>query len=238
MTAQCIHYTHHKIMTVYFLNVFNAFAKRYGLSAGSSMATEQEKAHSDLLVEWQHDAYPPRDDHPAGGSHIIRHPKDLLVSAYYYHLRTHESWCHEIPSPYDCVPQDQSYQQALQALDLEQGLLFELWGSTGRTLRHFAQWRYDRPNIMELRYEEVLGNESSTFAALFAWYGFDQEAARTAGELAAARSAARLGRDTSLGQHRRPGSHVGQWREVLPASVNEYMDHTYGQLLLRLGYTY
>jgi hypothetical protein len=106
------------------------------------------------------------------GSHVIRDPRDLVVSGYEYHLVTTEPWV--------LVPQRHlggiSYQEYLRSLDPHDGLTAEIeWLASG-TAKDLSEWNYNQKEFIELRYEDVLADESTAFERLFHWYGFNDSA--------------------------------------------------------------
>lgn len=170
------------------------------------------------------------------GSHMIRDPRDILLSAYYYHLRTDEEWCAQ-PNPHHIsLPPDVSYQQHLQSLSLEDGILYELSNVSGRIIEMMGAWDYDDPRFLELRFEDVINNEKASFERIFSWHGFSDEALETIVNVADARSLARLPSSDSDAKHARPGGSRGQWRDVFTPKIKQVFKEKYGDVLIRLGY--
>jgi len=170
------------------------------------------------------------------GSHLIRDPRDLLISAYFYHLRTAEAWC-ALPNPeHGSLPPDVSYQQHLCSLDQEQGLLCELNNVSGRIIQRMTEWDYSNPNILELRYEQVVGNERATFQRLFEWYGFNTDKAIQAADIADGMALKNADPNSAMVRHARPGSRIGQWQDYFTPAVKQAFKHKYGEALINLGY--
>lgn len=84
--------------------------------------------------------------------HLIRDPRDVVISAMHYHKASRESWLHEPIPGYD----DLTYQQALQTLPTRFAqYVFEMDNSSASTLRDMASWNYGRANCFEARYEDL-----------------------------------------------------------------------------------
>ena len=91
--------------------------------------------------------------------HIIRDPRDILVSGYFSHRNSHstEGW-----------PELIAHRQTLQQLSFEDGILAEFEFSSGN-FQDIATWDYDRSDILELRFEDLIENP---YALLLNAFGF------------------------------------------------------------------
>jgi hypothetical protein len=85
---------------------------------------------------------------PLRGFHVIRDPRDLIVSAYFSHLHSHNlgTW-----------PRLAEHRRQLQAADKSAGLLLEMEFSRG-VLADIASWDYDQPGVLELRMEDLIAS--------------------------------------------------------------------------------
>jgi hypothetical protein len=84
--------------------------------------------------------------------HLIRDPRDVLISAMHYHRKSTEAWLHEPIPGYDRI----TYQAALRSLPTKlEKYVFELEHSTAGTIRDLLAWRYGRANCFEARYEDL-----------------------------------------------------------------------------------
>ncbi|MFZ0664298.1 MAG: sulfotransferase domain-containing protein [Acidimicrobiales bacterium] len=163
------------------------------------------------------------------GTHIIRDPRDVLVSAYFYHLRTDEQWVHKARPKWG----GRSYQELLRSLNTRDGIFTELERLSRLEFKDLKTWAYDNPEILELRYEDVLANEHSMMERIFRHYGFTDAAVAQSADIAARFSL--NSPMTKLDPHVRSGL-PGQWREVLePDHVERFKELT-GDLVVRLGY--
>lgn len=169
--------THHKTGTVWMSTVFRAIARRldanyvdfwshYGrldrvlktpfiLLNHSSIFTR----HADVLR---------RED--VRILHLIRDPRDVLLSATHYHKSANEPWLHEKVSG-----SEPSYQQRLNSLaTLHEQYLFELENATGSTIEAMLDWQYGRPNCLEIRYEELWADRAlSLWSQISSFLGFE-----------------------------------------------------------------
>lgn len=101
-------------------------------------------------------------DHPGAlspmrGFHVIRDPRDLLVSAYFSHLHSHplNSWKELGP-----------HRERLKALSKQDGLLAEL-EFRAREFGHLADWDYGRDDVLEIRMRDLTTRPYSGFVKIF-----------------------------------------------------------------------
>jgi len=167
--------THHKTGTVWMSAVFSAIAKELGASyidfwshygrLDPLLRTPFILFNYDSTFR-QHSGVLARDD--VRILHLIRDPRDVLISAMHYHKTADEAWLHKTVPGCNDIP----YQRKLNsfATPFEQ-YLFELENASSSTIEDMLDWRYDRANCLEIRYEDlrldrsmVLWSQILTFA--------------------------------------------------------------------------
>ena len=164
--------------------------------------------------------------------HLIRDPRDVVISAMHYHKGSRESWLHEPIPGYDNL----TYQRALRSLPTRFAqYVFEMDNSSASTLRDMAAWRYGRANSFEARYEELRqDDELAYWRRIMTFLGLD-----SAEQMMGAR---RFWQNSLFGglprlgnKHVRSGA-VAQWRrEFTPALAKVFLQRFPG-LLQTLGY--
>lgn len=173
------------------------------------------------------------------GTHIIRDPRDLIVSGYFYHLKTNEKWCTE-PNPANTdLPPDTSYQDHLKSISLEEGIRYEMEHVSGSMISAMLEWNFQDQRVLELRFEDVLNQEAMTFERIFAWYGFGAPDINRAVRLAKKFSRRRVRRHLRnlLGfGHLTHGSRVSYWDEYFSETLKDRFLECFGDVLIRLGY--
>jgi hypothetical protein len=97
--------------------------------------------------------------HPA--FHIIRDPRDIVVSAYFSHLHSH---------PTAAWPELEAHRRTLESLTLEEGLAEEIL-FRGKSFGHMASWNYDLENVLEIRFEDFATRTYDTMLNIFAALG-------------------------------------------------------------------
>ncbi len=248
MTLQLIHCSYHKCLTVYYKRVMDAVFNRClpwsggyrhfnshlddfnaGLGEHRIVSINNRALDRDALGEFRL-------------SRFIRDPRDLVVSGYFYHRRGAEEWVTR-PSPSDtdwyfangCIPErmresGESFSQHLQSLSQEEGLLAEL-EFRARHLESMAQWPAEHPNILTLRYEDIIGNEVEVFRQLLEFYELSFLERRLGSWFARRHSLRKRAADPHV---RNPAS--GQWREHFTPRVVEAFEARHRGLVEALGY--
>jgi hypothetical protein len=164
--------------------------------------------------------------------HLVRDPRDVVISAMHYHKASRETWLHEPIPGYDNL----TYQRALRGLPTRFAqYVFEMDNSSASTLRDMATWRYGRTNCFEARYEDLRQDEELVYwRRIMAFLGLDSSQQL--------RGARRFWQNSLFGglprlgnKHVRSGA-VGQWRhEFTPALAQAFLQRFPG-LLQSLGY--
>lgn len=174
--------------------------------------------------------------------HIIRDPRDMIVSGYFYHKRAGEPWCDYVnptdndwsivnaPVP-EALPADTSFAEYLNAVPLEEGLESEF----DFRRNHFAsmlEWPTEDPRVLTVRYEDIVGDEANALGRIYEHYG-----AAFYTKMAARMYANRY----SLKSERRLSSHIrnpkkGQWRDLFTPELTKRFRDRYGDLLEKYGY--
>lgn len=224
-----VHCGHHKAGTVWFRSVLLTVCRHYGLRHRNGnarpVAPDADMAFFHSSGVFDVDLL---GDRPFRGSHMVRDPRDLVVSGYEYHLVTEEAWALHPEDHYGGL----SYQSRLRGLNEHDGLMAEIeWVASG-TAVDMAAWNYDRPEFLELRYEDVIADEAGAFDRLFRWYGFSERAVAFGLESVDRLSLRRGGAQPSHVRSGRPG----EWRSRLgPDHIAAFKELT-GDLVVRLGY--
>ena len=91
------------------------------------------------------------------GFHVIRDPRDIIISAYYSHRNTH---------PVDGLPHFQKHRARLQASSVEDGLELEMDFSSEEILS-IGEWDYAQSNVLEVRMEDLTARPYDGFLEIF-----------------------------------------------------------------------
>ncbi len=244
-----LHTAHHKIGTSWFKNILKGVAHEFGLRFFKNAPEVNHKKPAiyfqsrpffDLasLVDFK-------------GTHMIRDPRDVVISGYYYHLWTKENWAivpiRELPAnmeeAWPLLPIREighmSYQEYLCSLPREEGILAEIKRSSTDTIRDMIEWDYNNPAIFEFKYEDIIEDEEGVFREIFHHYGFTADAVDRGWEIARKfsfknRARRNLG-DVENRSHLRSGA-AQQWRKEFNEEHKALFKELHGQDLIDLGY--
>jgi len=164
------------------------------------------------------------------GFHVIRDPRDIIVSGYFSHLYSH---------PTDDWPQLIEHREKLQDLDINEGLFIEIeWSS--QWLEFMSTWRYGQPNVLELRLEEMSADPLLYWDSIISHLGIADLPDGYLNAVLDKYSFERLSGGRTRGQedkkhHYRRGV-AGDWRSYLTSSHLSAFRERYGDLAERLGY--
>lgn len=240
---------HHKVGTSWFKNILTAISEEFGLPF---IQNDQEKIRNNIAIFFQ---YHSRVDLGAlpkyRGAHIIRDPRDVVVSGYYYHLWTKEEWAitpiKDLPADMEKVwsllpvkeIKHMSYQQYLNSLPREQGIIAEIQRASTVDIKEMVEWDYNNEYFFEFKYESIMQNEEEILRQLFRHYGFKDDAVERSVEIARQfsfeRRSQRKTGEVNNKSHMRSGK-LQQWASEFSEENKAYFKKLHGEDLVRLGY--
>jgi hypothetical protein len=217
------------VMTTYFHAVLRLFA--FGLRIPfDKVHIEAPKKRARLFLSMQS-----KIDLPALGKyrgvHVMRDPRDMIVSSYHYHKWTHESWAHRPDK------NGLSYQQKLNKADTRKGLFMEIDHFIFSYRKLLSDWDMDNPDMLEVSFESLMGPDRHTvYDRIFRHLGFSGRALKLGLDLMVLFEAkSRTGGVTSDKSHIRSGK-SGQWADELEDDHITYIEHELGPILRKFGY--
>lgn len=224
--------THHKGMTTYFKAVLRLLA--FGLNVRFEDVSKKTPDGDTRIFLSIHSRTGWKDVIPYRGVHIMRDPRDMIVSSYHYHLWTNELWAH--------VPDEggMSYQEKLRAADKTEGLFM--------TIRHFIffsreileNWDLDDPDILEVSYDALMGpDREKYYNEIFSFMGLTGDAHRLAVRLMRLFEAGKRSRVSDNKPNKRAHIRSGksqQWRQELEPEHIAFIEQELGHVLDKFGY--
>lgn len=180
------------------------------------------------------------------GFHVIRDPRDIIVSGYFSHLSSHP--VNPDANPWLCL-----HRELLQRRSKEDGLLLELEYSVTH-MNRIRNWEYGYQGIVESRFETVMPAPEVELAGLLAGTGIVVDgwtapagaavsipiSGATWAAVMEANSFRKLTAGREKGQseqshHLRSGV-AGDWRNHFTPAVVEKFKHLYPGMVPGLGY--
>lgn len=244
-----IHCSYHKCLTVFFAKVFSSIYNQQQPTSyrhfNSRLDQFYTHYHNYRVASVNNHALDfGRLAADARISHLIRGPRDLIISSYFYHKRGAEAWSRIIDPqesdwqatnghlPPNFLPDGHSFATYLQSVPLEEGLIAEMIFRRYH-FESMRQWATDDPRILRLRYENVLGHERQAVAKLLTHFGASAREIAF-GTLAADRFSAerRVNKTTHI---RNPTA--GQWKTYFTPQLETYFNDRYADLIECYGYS-
>ncbi|MBV9990667.1 MAG: sulfotransferase domain-containing protein [Alphaproteobacteria bacterium] len=231
--------THHKSGTVWLNHTFRKIGEALSLrvvNVGRDAVLGEEELAPPLILlaaNSKLDKYPRlMEDGRVRALHVVRDPRDVLISSMHYHGHAQEKW---LARPSDRFG-GHSYREALAALTTPRArYLFEMEHSTADVVAAMLAW--SDPKSFETRYEELMRDtEGELFARIARHLGFTPDEVETCRGVFWQH--ALFGGSAHLkGQlaHVRSGA-PEQWRTVFDRTLGEAFAARLGGSLIQLGY--
>jgi hypothetical protein len=165
--------------------------------------------------------------------HVIRDPRDIVISAMHYHRKSDEKWLHRPDDRFG----GKTYQQMLNSLpDDKTRLMFEMDYSSGEIIRGMCAWPYGQPDCFETKYETLLCRGQDEFARVARHLGLTGDEVDVAVSAFLNNSLAGDARN-KIGNrpHIRSGA-TEQWRAVFGDELIRAFLDRFPDALSRLGY--
>ncbi|MEM9801829.1 MAG: sulfotransferase domain-containing protein [Planctomycetota bacterium] len=163
-------YSHHKCASTWISGTLRAACDEMGWKLaylpqtrdfGGDLAGYVERNKIDLVSYVNAEIEHARTLPEHRGFHVVRDPRDVIVSGYFSHKKTHptHAWPELIP-----------HREKLQKLSKRDGLLEEIEFSS-QFLDPMSSWDYDQPHVLELRQEEFTSDPYRGFLEVFEFLG-------------------------------------------------------------------
>ena len=238
--------THHKTGTVWMQRVFRSMGRTLDIPCAQVFRKTADELVPEVgrifLFSWStrfHESILARPD--ARIMHIIRDPRDVLLSGMRYHQVCGEFGEKAIHMKRDDLG-GRSYQEHICSLpNDEEKLLFEMRERHARTIGEMVAWDYTRANVIELRYEDLMQDRDAVaFTLHLRALGLTVPEAEAGGRIFWRKSlfgglAKDTKRDDRVKTHVTSGK-IAQWKTALPRRVAEIYAERHGQDLVTLGY--
>jgi hypothetical protein len=252
-------FTHHKTGTVLFRNLFHEVARTFGWSWSEHFRWCDDPPGTDVTFFGTSLAGPRVMAQEFRGVHVVRDPRNVLLSGYGYHRRCRERWCintdfdPSTPIRFPRVPYSQehrpeewkrayldglagrSYQQHLLDCDVDRGLIFEMEHYAAWTTEQMLAWNYHDPRVLEVKLEDVTSGFDEAMHDIFGHLLLTSSQVARAQRIAQRHDLSRMPReDVAALSH--VSAHQTDWREQLqPLHEAEYRAR-FGEAHSKLGY--
>lgn len=225
--------THHKAMTTYFNAVLRFFAYGCGLTYQKVLLGHPRDTAQVVLSNHGKLDFPALA--PYRTIHLMRDPRDMIVSGYHYHKWTYEGWARRPDES------GRSYQDKLNTLDTTTGLFMEIDHFIFFYRDLLEQWDMNDPDTLEVSYEALMSEgRDALYHEIFAFFGCEGERLQLGLDLMRLFEAKRrTGRSKDAAQARHAHIRSGrsaQWRTELTQQHLDYIEAQLGPVLRKFGY--
>lgn len=192
-----LHFAYHKCLTKYYQKVILQMVQKYGwyykhCGPSPQVFKEQLALTKKLPLRIIHlNNHRVLPSEPFKATHLIRDPRDMIVSGHRYHkttkepgiIRPQKSWewltayretLEQFIDPFPLPKKGVSYQEYLNQTPKEAGLAVEMVfrKQCNGGIDTMTSWTQKNPKVLCLRYEDIIGNEKESFRKIFTHYGF------------------------------------------------------------------
>ena len=238
--------THHKTGTVWMRRTFHKYATDNNIPVvrgynGKQLSTLPASGPA-LVVHWNSLFPIPFYDVPqARFLHIIRDPRDILISGARYHLTAPLGNERFLRVARDDLG-GKTYQEHINSLPtIVDQMLFEMENKHRETVLEMLVWPYGHRHVVDLKFEDVVNDtDCSIFRGALEQMGvegFDIDGVvKYYWDHSLFGGAAKTeDRAANVKQHVKSGK-PAQWKTKLPREVAEIYVREFGQALITLGY--
>ena len=253
-------YTHHKIGTALTSKVFRDIATYYGLTFTDAPGYNAHEENADIVHYWHSQVSDKIRESEHKGVHIIRDPRDVIVSGYLYHQRCKEEWCtnqnlsvsDDISYPQVDYSQEhlskeekvsyidslngKSYQENLKSLSQDEGLVFEMDGFAGRTIVDLLNWR-ENSKVLDIKFEDLLSEYDEKWRTIFTHLGFNGKHLRRASNFAKKHDLSRMSKDQIAKNKHISTGKITKWKGYFNKNIEEEYEKRFIDAHKKLGYS-
>lgn len=224
--------THHKAMTTYFVDVMRLHSMGLGIPF-DVVNFQMPRPEARMFVSGQSNM-DLKALAPYRGVHIMRDPRDMIVSGYHYHKWTTEAWVHRLDD------HGRSYQEKLLEADPDTGIYMEINHFIFTYRDMLENWDLEDPDMLEISFSDLMGEgREPLYHQIFDHLGFEgKEHAYGVKLMRMFEAKKRAGKPGTAGSAK---SHVrsaksGQWKGLLKEEHLDYIDRELGPILKKFGY--
>jgi len=238
--------THHKTGTIWMRKVFRAISKDQDIPFmqcyRAKRLVDAAETGPQIIVNWS-SSFPKElmDMGHARFIHIIRDPRDVLLSGMRYHRIAplgNEKFLRETKREWG----GKTYQDHLNALpDDHARLLFEMNHKHDKTVGEMLKWSYGHPHAADVKYENLIEDaDCAQFRAILTEFDIDgldiDRACQTYWDLSLFGGLAKKDDMTERTALHVSSGKKAQWVTKLPREIAEPYAEKYADALKALGY--
>ena len=153
------YFGHHRSGSTYVRSILERLCIYQGLTT-AAIHREEDVDHqisTDLLILTNASLGSLQKLNYSRGFHIIRDPRDVVVSSYFSHLYSHKTniWKELI-----------AHRLFLESLDFDEGLTHEFTTCRKQQFEDMTQWNYSNPNVLEIKFENMIKDPQTVWVSI------------------------------------------------------------------------
>ncbi|TYB30561.1 MAG: sulfotransferase domain-containing protein [Candidatus Mcinerneyibacterium aminivorans] len=222
--------THHKTGTAWMEKIFIQISLFHKLRYYNGKISKK-MCNSNVIFNDHSNFKFGKIDFPYKGIHLIRDPRDVIVSATFYHQKSLESWLH--------IPRKKfggkTYQEKISSFDkIDNKILFEMEHSSKNNIIDMMKWDYNNKNFYEVKYEDLIKDVNlNLFHDIFLFLGFPGKVLPSLLEIAYRNSL--FSDRINQSRHVRSGK-INQYKKYFKTIHKKRFINLFGDVLTQLGY--
>ena len=223
--------THHKTGCAWIGNIFQKIAKELKLDFQKNSIAKNNQNWNIFFDGHSHFDFRYLETLNYKGFHIIRDPRDIIISGSFYHCKSDEKWLHIKRKEFGGL----TYQEKINSYsNFDDKMLFEMDNCAFQTIEDIKSWNYYNSNFIEVKYENlILDNKLYLFHKIYDFLRFDGSTIPKCLQISYDNSL--FSGNIKKGIHVRSGKSQ-QWEQYFKAIHKKRFVELYGNILINLGY--
>ena len=253
-------FSHHKCGTKLLEKIFKKISIDFGLKYISIYGSKTIDYDADIIFFFHSQIENIKLPKKFRGIHIIRDPRDVIISGYLYHKRTNEDWCinenfnFDNPIRYPIIPYSQeyrsenwkkeyllnlnnkSYQANLNEKKQTEGIIFEIKNYGSWTIEDMMKWNYKHPNIKEIKFEVIMKSYNDIFYEIFEHFRFNEQQIKQALKIANKHDLNRMSRIQIKKNPHIFSKKTSKWKKYFNKEISDLFNNRFKNVLSTLKY--
>jgi len=228
-----IHSSYHKAGTKLFEKILIEIAKKYNKPLNTEM---KNISCNDIFLDLHSDFYKNKIytliPLTYKGTHMLRDPRDIIVSAYFYHQWSDEEWINRK------IINEQPLKKYLKTCSIEEGLISEIH-LLHNNIQNMYNWNYNNNKFLEIKYENIIYDDVNLYEKIFNHYEIKSEDIDYFVNFALQNKFQNITNrklcEIKNNKHTRSGIE-GQWKKYFTNAVKSTFKLTFGDILVKTKY--
>ena len=253
-------FSYHKCGTKLLGKIFNNLCLKYGWEYKSFPGYANEIPKSDVVFFLHSQIDKNKLPKKYIGIHVVRDPRDIIISGFLYHKRTDEEWCvnknFQINRKiiYPQVPSSQmfrsenwkrnyikglrgkSYQENINSLSEEKGIFFEMKHYGKWTIEDMLNWDSKTMNCLEIKFEDIMSNYESEMDKIFDHCNLSKSQLLTAKRISENENIKKMSKSAIEKNPHIFSSNTRKWKKYFNNEIKSYFEKNFSEVISKYNY--